>query len=206
MLWNKVLNSKPPITGATRGVFGGGNSGSSSAVIDYITIATTGNATSFGNLTVARDSLAGVSNGIRGVFGGGFASTAVMDYITIATTGNATSFGNLTVARYGVSGISNSTRGVFGGGNTGSYSAVIDYITIATTSNAISFGNLTVARANAAGVSSSTRGVFGGGFAVSGVFIFYAVIDYITIATTGNATSFGNLTIARAGLSGVSGS
>jgi hypothetical protein len=30
-------------------------------------------------------------------------------------------------------------------------------------------------------------------------------MDYITIATTGNATNFGNLTVARRGLAGVSG-
>ena len=87
------------------GVFGGGPS---SVVMDYITITTAGNASSFGNLTVARYALAGVSNGIRGVFGGGYISavSAVMDYITIATTGNATNFGNLTVARYLLAGVS----------------------------------------------------------------------------------------------------
>ena len=76
--------------------------------MDYITIATTGNATSFGNLTLARYFLAGVSSATRGVFGGGTtgAVSAVMDYITIATTGNATTFGNLTVARYGLAGVS----------------------------------------------------------------------------------------------------
>jgi hypothetical protein len=40
--------------------------------MDYITIATTGNAVDFGDLTVARHNLAGVSNATRGVFGGGY--------------------------------------------------------------------------------------------------------------------------------------
>ena len=48
----------------TRGVFAGGYGGSYSLVMDYITIATTGNATNFGNLTVARYSPAGVQNGL----------------------------------------------------------------------------------------------------------------------------------------------
>jgi hypothetical protein len=74
--------------------------------MDYITIATTGNATNFGNLTVSRGLLAGVSNATRGVFGGGTTSSAVMDYITVATTGNATNFGNLTVGRAELAGVS----------------------------------------------------------------------------------------------------
>jgi len=36
----------------SRGVFGGGHTGSSTNVIDYITIATTGNATDFGDRTL----------------------------------------------------------------------------------------------------------------------------------------------------------
>ena len=48
-----------------RGVFGGGSiSNTSSNIMDYITIATTGNATDFGDLTVAREELAGVSTPI----------------------------------------------------------------------------------------------------------------------------------------------
>jgi hypothetical protein len=39
--------------------------------MDYITIATTGNAVDFGDLTVARYFVGGVSNPTRGVFGGG---------------------------------------------------------------------------------------------------------------------------------------
>ena len=85
------------------GVFGG-----SGNTIDYINIGLIANAMSFGNLTVSRSALAGVSNGVRGVFGGGYTSTnsAVMDYITVATTGNATNFGNLTVARTALAGVS----------------------------------------------------------------------------------------------------
>ena len=41
------------------GLFGGGNTGSASNVIDYVTIASTGNATDFGDLTVAREAVAG---------------------------------------------------------------------------------------------------------------------------------------------------
>jgi hypothetical protein len=49
-----------------------------------------------------------------------------------------------------------------------------------------------------AGCSSETRGVFGGGIRDGGVNV--ANIRYITIASTGNASSFGDLTEARYGL------
>ena len=71
-----------------RGIFGGGKppGASNSNIMDYITIPTPGNATDFGDLTRQSYYVAGVSNGTRGVFGGGYGETNVMDYITIATT------------------------------------------------------------------------------------------------------------------------
>ena len=88
--------------GGGRGIFGGwGDASANSNVIDYITIASAGNATDFGDLSVARYDLAGLASSTRGIFGGGYVSTYsnVMDYITIASTGNATDFGDLSVAR-----------------------------------------------------------------------------------------------------------
>ena len=186
---------------ATRGVFGGG---SATNVMDYITIATVGNATDFGDLSAVNNNNAAVSSDTRGVFAGGEiigSLTNVMDYITIATTGNATDFGDLTVARRGVSGVSSDTRGVIAGGHSGSYSNVMDYITIASTGNATDFGDLTTATFGMGGVSSDTRGVYGGGDQ-SGTLV--NVIQYITIASTGNSTDFGDLTVIREGAAGVS--
>ena len=54
-----VKNGSWPL--ASRGVFGGGFTGSYSNVLDYVTIQTAGNATDFGDLTVARDGLAACS-------------------------------------------------------------------------------------------------------------------------------------------------
>ena len=96
-----ILASSFDNTVAARGLFGGG--GGPSNVIDYIDIATTGNATDFGDLTLSRGFLGASSSLIRGVFSGGYASANpnnTMDYVTIASTGNATDFGDLTVARY----------------------------------------------------------------------------------------------------------
>jgi len=85
----------------TRGVFGAGYAGSRQNVIDYITITTLGDATDFGDITVARNALAGCASEARGCFGGGYDGSPSnhIDYITIATTGDATDFGDLTVAR-----------------------------------------------------------------------------------------------------------
>ena len=190
---------------STRGVFGGGYAiGAVVNTIDFITIATTGNATDFGDLTQTKFYPAACSSSTRGVFGGGETPASpnainTIEYITIATTGNATDFGDLTVARSGSGGCSSSTRGVFGGGRSGFPGGIlyniIDYITIASQgTNAQDFGDLLKAREAVTACSSSTRGVFGGGYDASTAL---SIIDYITIATTGNATDFGDLTQAR---------
>jgi hypothetical protein len=193
-----------------RGVFGGGsdNAGNNISTIDYITITTTGNATFFGYLTVARAYLSATSNGTnnRGVFGGGYTGNyyyATIDYITITTPGNAALFGSLTVARYALAATSNGTnnRGVFGGGSSSGYVSSIDYIDITNPGNASYFGSLSP-RAELAATSNGTnnRGVFGGGY---GGFCM-SIINYITITTPGDAANFGNLTLARSLLSATS--
>ena len=183
------------LSNATRGLFAGGFDGSTTMCsISYVTIATTGDSTNFGNLTNQIRFNGGLASTTRGVSGGGQTTTNVIGYVTIATTGNATSFGQLTVARGYVGSCSNSTRGLFAGGESSSsgYPGVntIDYITIATTGNATAFGSLTVARGTYGnggwGLASTTRGVFGGAYD-------FNVIDYVTIASTGNATDFGDL-------------
>ena len=81
------------VSSSTRGISGwGGYTGSNVNTIDYITIATTGNATDFGDTigTNSRNTGQG-SSPTRGVRGGGYTSTSVnqIDYLTIATTGNS---------------------------------------------------------------------------------------------------------------------
>ena len=88
----------------TRGLFAGGEipGGSHVDTIDYITIATTGNAIDFGDMNVSRHYLTACSDATKGVFAGGYTSTQIntIDYVTIATTGNGTDFGDLTVSRH----------------------------------------------------------------------------------------------------------
>ena len=99
------------VNSSTRGVFGGGDTGSASDIMDYITLASTGNATDFGDLTQARDRLSGVCSTTRGIFTDGDSSNYV-DYITIASTGDATDFGTPLTTTYRGTGSSNSHGGI----------------------------------------------------------------------------------------------
>ena len=189
---------------STRGLFGGGSTGSRVNTIEYVTIATVGNATDFGDLTTATQALAACSSSTRGLFGGGFvsgdgSSVNTIEYVTIATVGNATDFGDLTLARSGPASCSSSTRGVFIGGRVPApdyYTNTMDYVTIATTGNATDFGDVAgrggASTEGGSACSNSTRGLLGGGSGDGSSRTNY--IDYITIATTGNTTFFGSLT------------
>ena len=77
-----------------RGVVAGGYAASPVSgdlnSIEYITIATTGNGTDFGDLSQTKRVYAGMSNGSRGVFAAGNdTSSPQLEYITFASTGNA---------------------------------------------------------------------------------------------------------------------
>ena len=86
----------------TRSVLGGGYHGSSpngTNIMDFVTIATTGNAADFGDTTSARAYSSGVSSPTRAVNMGGYVipatATNIIDYIEIATTGDAVDFGDI---------------------------------------------------------------------------------------------------------------
>jgi hypothetical protein len=195
-----------------RAVFGGGyDTNGVTNVISYINMASTsGNSIDFGDLTVARNGLSATSSSSRGVFGAGLNSgntkQNVLDYITLASIGNAIDFGDLTVAVSYNAGCGSSTRGLYGGGQNTSNIPVttIGYITIATTGDATSFGALTLDRYQLGACSSSTRGVWAGGYNNDGGGARHNVIDYVTIASTGNATDFGDLPTTTNALGGCS--
>jgi hypothetical protein len=177
-----------------RGVFAGGYSGSNINVIDYITIATTGNATDFGDMAVSRRNSGVCSNKTRGLMCGGYTSSDqpsnIIDYITIATPSNSTDFGDMdNTATNGIMGIGSETRALFGGGESGMTNRIA-YVTIDTTSNSTDFGDLTVARKGGSSTGDGTKGIWMGG-EISGT--QGNVIDYVTISTTGNAVDWGDL-------------
>ena len=190
----------------TRGIWGGGynvdtkpatNVGSNT--IDYVTIASTGNAADFGDLVRQSGSSDTTfskfttASSTRGLFAGGYGAPSgqidEITYITIATTGNTTYFGDLTATNaFGGSGASSSTRGIVTvGGSPGPHNR-IEFVTIASTGNATDFGDLSLARRYAQGVSNKTRAVFITGYTGADT----NFIDFVNIATTGNATDFGD--------------
>ena len=199
------------VSSLTRAVAGGGSSPGLDNTIDAVEMAHLGNYHDFGNLSVTRSRPAGFGSTTRGCIAGGDtpSKSDVIDYITISSAGNATDFGNLTEARTDKpAGLSSPTRGVVAGGATGSDNEadVMDYVTIASTGNATDFGDLTVGRAYFSGVSSITRGVYSSALSVPSSPYGGDVIDYITIASTGNATDFGDPTQNRYGSAGMSNS
>ena len=76
-----------PTNIGSRGIFGGGTEDTSQQVtIQYITIASTGNATDFGDLTIGRYAVSGCYSGSRGVFAGGWNNTSSGRVNTIAVS------------------------------------------------------------------------------------------------------------------------
>ena len=110
-------NSSGSVFNSTRGCFAGGGPGAVNT-IQYLTMATFGNSSDFGDLTAAKRSVPGVSSPTRGVFMGGSSPVsphpqlATMDYIEIMTTGDAKDFGDLATARTSGGGQSNAHGGL----------------------------------------------------------------------------------------------
>ena len=183
----------------TRAIFMGGMNPSSADVntIDFVTIASTGNATDFNSdlLHTQRDGVS-CSNQTRALFAGGQGNNNdVINAINIATTGiTANDFGDLLSGLAGMAGCSNSVRGIFAGG-TNPISNVISYVTIPSYGNAQDFGDLLGTQEAISGASNSIRGVLAGGSTPSPS--NSNLIQFISITTTGNAQDFGDLTAAR---------
>ena len=168
--------------------------------IDFITIASTGNANDFGDLYFGTRECGGCASPTRGIIKGGTPSHSnVIQYITISTTGDSSDFGDTTVAASrGLGSGSNAVRGVLQLGYTPSQLNTVDFITIATLGDAKDFGDLTEARSQSAGAASPTRLAVMGGFSPSRV----DTIDFAQIMTTGNFTSFGELVGSDRGQTG----
>ena len=135
----------------------------------------------------------------RGFMVGGFepgVGHTEITYFDTSTRGNTQFFGDLSFAHYSThGGFSSQTRGVSGG--SGPATDTIEYFTMASTGDGIDFGNLTAGRGYATGGSSSTRGLFAGGYVPSPTSANVNTIDYIEIATTGNALDFGDMSVIR---------
>jgi len=124
--------------------------------------------------------------------------------VTGLTNGTAYTFAVWAINTYGPSAFSAASNSVtpaaaialFAGGYSGDSVNIIDRLSLTTQGNATDFGDLTQPTfgLSCGGGASSTRGVWGGGSITGGNRT--NVIQYVTIATDGNASDFGDLTLA----------
>ena len=194
--------------GRGRGVFGGGYGQSQPCpdmnTIDYVTIATLGNAADFGDMTVSRSAGPGGSSATRGLFiSGRFSPNSTwyntIDYITIQSTGNAFDFGDLIHnTNPHQRGTSNQIRSVYGGGyivgGSNEWQNHIGYITIASKGNSADFGSFVHPGRRQYSGSNGTRGIFGGhrGANPGSPGVGTNHIEYVNIASFGTAEDFGD--------------
>ena len=204
---------------STRGLFSGGSSTVSPSgnrnTISYITIAATGNAVNFGDLSGLKRYTGSTSDKTRTVIAGGANApgplTDIIEYVTTQSLGDAQTFGDLSTATWAFAGTASSpTRGIYFGGSPSLSSSdsvnTIAYVTIQTLGDAQDFGDLTNVNAYTGPggiVSSTTRGIRGGGGGAN-PFARVNTIDYITMATLGNAQDFGDLSYSANGVMGCS--
>ena len=195
--WFEIDATSPELeTGGARGLVGSDYaSPSPNDHIDFINLSTTGNASDFGNLSVARHGVSASSSRTRGIFLGGETPSVsnVIDFVTIASTGNATDFGDISYNGHYSTSWSDGVRLVKAGGEAPSPAYTInsaEFITIASTGNALDFGDLTEKRRRAMAIGSPTRMLICGGYSSPAT---KDTIDFFTFSTTGNAADFGNL-------------
>ena len=185
-------------------------------VIEFVTMASTGNGNDFGDLALLSMNNGSAANNTRGLIalgqaGGSPQQSRQIQFITLSTLGDAQDFGEVTTLnKSGAAAVASSTRACFMGGEgttgaTDHISNLIDFFTISTLGNGTDFGDMTVAVNSLASASNSTRGLHAGGRTGSPVSeALKNDIGFITIASTGNATDFGDLVTPTRYISGCS--
>jgi len=172
--------------------------------ISYITMTTLGNSLDWGDLTTTPNVAMGLGNKTRIWCAGGAGITPDnnIDSFVASSKGNASTWGEIAVSfayeNHNEGSANNSTKGIIAATNTNSSPVnaflKIELLDLTTAGNTTDFGDLTVPRwRGPCSVASTTRAAFMGGFNQQG-FTSENTIDYVTIATTGNATDFGDLT------------
>ena len=206
---NVLARYNTAVASSTRGLFAGGYSPVRNT-IDYVEISTLGNAADFGDLFTGKYYGSGCASPVRGIFQGVTAnntSEGRYQYVTIASKGNSIEWGDPYYKRTAASMASNSVRGIIAGGVNAEHpwfdvvTKSIEYITIASTGSAEYFGELQHFRSNSFnGCSTSTRAVFCGGSgdtADSPNATLMNSSEFVTIASSGNAQDFGDLSEPR---------
>ena len=197
--WTGILATSPEIlTGGTRGVIAsgrseGGGSQTKHNVIQFINIATTGNAVDIGDALDPNSRCGGtMSSRTRGIITRPSDDDTV-EFITISSTGNSAEFGEDSIANQGAV-FSSQTRGVNMSGNTSNNS--ISYITIAQLGNAVDFGDVTTPGTGvhgSAGLGNQTRGISVVGRIAPSPNNDGNTMHYVTISTLGNSADYGDL-------------
>ena len=183
---------------STRGIFGGGTP----TELQYIEISTLANSLDFGDLAQSNGKQGSSSSSpTRAVFLADSGHTGgTIEAVTISSTGSAVTFGRFIDSKSNATGAGNSVRGVFAGaykpGDT--KISLIEYATMSSLGNTTEFGDLAVNRACLRSCATNTRALFGGGYFTTTKSATGGTgdnrIEYVTIATTGNAFDFGDNT------------
>jgi len=146
-----------------------GGLGPETDIMDYVTMASEGDAVDFGNLTSSKFGAGGAASSTRGLFCGGYdspANTNDIDYIEIMTLGNSLDFGDLTRGRRYPTSVASPTRVVTTGGTGDSYThnqagaRMTDIFTISSKGNAIDFEPTSDNPEQMAGFTDGIRGIF----------------------------------------------
>ena len=176
----------------------------STNVMDFCTIASTGSFADFGDARKKVEGASGVSDSVRGIHSHGFQRTdwayqADLQVTTIAHLGSTVDSGFDAQVVHHSNGAScaSPVRGIFAGGNP-TQTNVIDYITIQTLGKTHDFGDLTTGANEGPNMASNAvRGIYFCGSPDGNTNT--NTISFITIATLGNAQDFGDSTYATRG-------
>tara|TARA_R100000655_G_scaffold3860_1_gene12739 strand:+ start:299 stop:1312 length:1014 start_codon:yes stop_codon:yes gene_type:complete len=196
--------------GRGRMVTFGGYSPDYNSEINYIEIATTGDATDFGDCSRTNGFGSGMASSTRGVLRLGrnpSSHSNHMEYVTFSSNGGVAEFGDDgSLLQDSIAPFADSTRGCLATGT--EYSPAIRYITIASTGDSTPFGDLSSARymGGGAGGASPTRGFAFGGLSPKTPTAPTKIIEYINIQSGGNAVKFGELTVGRRAIAAVTNS
>ena len=197
-----LLSSKTGMGGnadSTRGVITGGHPASSpypaTDEMQFITIASLGDATDFGDLNTSMVSHYSGNDKTRGIVGASESGNSnVIEYYTIQSLGDTVDFGDRASGqyKYATGSVASTTRGLIMGGYdvpTAGTVNNIDFLTIQTLGNTQEFGDLTETGSSQGTASNATRGLRSGRYPTNNV------IDFVTIATEGNAIDFGDMAV-----------
>ncbi len=198
-------------SGRGRGLISGGSSGTmhgaaastNHVAIRYVTIATLSNASSFGDLRIARNDHEAVSNGTKALIIGGAADynnqsneLSTIDYVTIATPSTSLLFGNIGTTQGTCwimqQGTGDGNYGMWKLNGSGGYSSdKYEYLAINTPGNSSAFGGVSQTGEGTTAASNGSRAFWSGGYNGGDP----VTIDYLTWSTPSNATQYGNLRI-----------